>query len=67
MRLCSIVPSVIALTVLMLASAGTSNAEDAASAMAGTRDEVLLPADQVIVRKGERRLLLLRDGRVMRS
>lgn len=67
MRLCSIVPSVIALTVLMLASAGTSNAENAASAMAGTRDEVLLPADQVIVRKGERRLLLLRDGRVMRS
>ncbi|MFO1376509.1 MAG: L,D-transpeptidase family protein [Steroidobacteraceae bacterium] len=67
MRLCSIVPSVIALAVLMLASAGTSNAEDAASAMAGARGEVLLQADQVIVRKGERRLLLLRDGRTMRS
>jgi len=67
MRLCSIVPSIIASTVLLLGATGSSSASDAASLMAVARDEALLPADQVIVRKGERRLLLLRDGHVMRS
>lgn len=67
MRSRSILLSVIASAVLLLGVTASSRAGEAASAIAGVRDEALLPADQVIVRKGERRLLLLRDGHVMRS
>jgi murein L,D-transpeptidase YafK len=58
--------SLILMPALLLA-AGSSLAGSVASTATMARYETLLPADQVIVRKGERRLLLLREGREIRS
>jgi murein L,D-transpeptidase YafK len=55
--------------LLLLLCAGLAHAEMLASPspQGAAPDQSLSPADQVVVRKRDRRLQLLRDGQVMRS
>ena len=58
--------SLLALSVL-LSLAPVARAENPAPNASAPADEALLPADRVVVRKAERRLLLMRNGRPFRT